>query len=142
MHTHCGPIMTTSAGFCCIADTAYLMLSLRTTLRRASDLSLPTRFRCSLLFSIKQQVAVQYSRRGAHSTPQSIYTMASKTSPILFLSFVSSIYALTINTPASVVECQPLQLSWSNGSAPYYLAVIPGVSRFQLLVSPISKFQL
>lgn len=91
--------------------------------------------RFSLLFSIKQQVARQYSRSRAHTTPQPIPTMASKTSPILFLSFVSSIYALTINTPASVVECQPLQLSWSNGSAPYYLAVIPGVSSFQILVS-------
>ncbi|KAK9896143.1 hypothetical protein P389DRAFT_210952 [Cystobasidium minutum MCA 4210] len=52
--------------------------------------------------------------------------MIFQTSSLLLLSLASSVYALTINTPASVVECQPLQLSWSNGSAPYYLAVIPG----------------
>ncbi|OXH40429.1 hypothetical protein J008_01164 [Cryptococcus neoformans] len=35
--------------------------------------------------------------------------------------------ALSINTPASLIECQPASLSWTGGSSsPYYLAVLPG----------------
>ena len=34
--------------------------------------------------------------------------------------------ALTVATPSSVVQCQPLQLSWGEGTAPYYVAIIPG----------------
>ncbi|WVQ67727.1 uncharacterized protein L199_005931 [Kwoniella botswanensis] len=33
---------------------------------------------------------------------------------------------LTISTPASLIQCQPALLSWTGGTAPYYLAVIPG----------------
>ncbi|OWZ47631.1 hypothetical protein C356_02744 [Cryptococcus neoformans c45] len=33
---------------------------------------------------------------------------------------------LTVNSPASVVVCQPVALSWSGGTAPYIVAVIPG----------------
>ncbi|KAL0255781.1 hypothetical protein I308_100588 [Cryptococcus tetragattii IND107] len=35
---------------------------------------------------------------------------------------------LTVNSPASVVVCQPVALSWSGGTAPYIVAVIPGVT--------------
>lgn len=31
-----------------------------------------------------------------------------------------------INTPATLTVCQPALLSWSGGSAPYFLSVIPG----------------
>jgi hypothetical protein len=34
----------------------------------------------------------------------------------------------TINTPSNVVECQPSLISWSGGTAPYYLSVLPGAS--------------
>ncbi|KIR53141.1 hypothetical protein I315_04177 [Cryptococcus gattii Ru294] len=35
--------------------------------------------------------------------------------------------ALSINTPASIIECQPAALSWTGGSSsPYYLAALPG----------------
>lgn len=34
--------------------------------------------------------------------------------------------ALTVATPASVVQCQPVALSWGEGVAPYYVAIIPG----------------
>ncbi|TYJ57214.1 hypothetical protein B9479_002129 [Cryptococcus floricola] len=34
--------------------------------------------------------------------------------------------ALTINSPASLIECQPTSLSWSDGTSPYYLAIIHG----------------
>lgn len=34
--------------------------------------------------------------------------------------------ALTVATPASVVQCQPVALSWGQGTAPYYVAIIPG----------------
>ncbi|KDQ59239.1 hypothetical protein JAAARDRAFT_206173 [Jaapia argillacea MUCL 33604] len=33
---------------------------------------------------------------------------------------------LTINTPASVVECEPVLLSWTSGTPPYYLSILPG----------------
>ncbi|WVR06408.1 hypothetical protein IAU60_003439 [Kwoniella sp. DSM 27419] len=33
---------------------------------------------------------------------------------------------ITVNTPASLVQCQPAQLSWSGGKAPYIVAIIPG----------------
>ncbi|WWC70246.1 uncharacterized protein I206_104196 [Kwoniella pini CBS 10737] len=33
---------------------------------------------------------------------------------------------LTISTPASLIQCQPALLAWNGGTAPYYLAVIPG----------------
>jgi hypothetical protein len=55
--------------------------------------------------------------------------MSLKASVLLFVALVAGAQALTINTPASIVECQPVQLSWSNGTAPYYLAVLPGVSK-------------
>jgi len=32
---------------------------------------------------------------------------------------------LTVNTPPSVVQCQPTQLSWSGGTGPYFLSFIP-----------------
>lgn len=31
-----------------------------------------------------------------------------------------------INTPASLVTCQPTLLSWTGGQAPYFLSIIPG----------------
>jgi len=39
---------------------------------------------------------------------------------------VSAQTGLTINTPSSVVECQPAALAWTGGTAPYFLSVIPG----------------
>ncbi|KAL8293329.1 hypothetical protein RQP46_000030 [Phenoliferia psychrophenolica] len=33
---------------------------------------------------------------------------------------------LMINTPASFYTCEPAHISWSGGTAPYYLSVIPG----------------
>lgn len=31
-----------------------------------------------------------------------------------------------VNTPTSVVQCLPVQLSWSGGQPPYFLSLIPG----------------
>ncbi|KAJ7498812.1 hypothetical protein FB451DRAFT_11264 [Mycena latifolia] len=47
---------------------------------------------------------------------------------IAVASLVPGIYALTVNTPtsSSVVVCEPIALSWSDGTAPYYLSIIPG----------------
>ncbi|KIK63126.1 hypothetical protein GYMLUDRAFT_41445 [Collybiopsis luxurians FD-317 M1] len=42
------------------------------------------------------------------------------------VSLIPSILALTINTPSSLTVCQPTLLSWSDGTAPYYLSIIPG----------------
>ncbi|CAE6368789.1 unnamed protein product [Rhizoctonia solani] len=33
---------------------------------------------------------------------------------------------MTVATPASVVQCQPVALSWSGGTAPYFPSIIPG----------------
>ncbi|KAM0751472.1 hypothetical protein T439DRAFT_355391 [Meredithblackwellia eburnea MCA 4105] len=34
----------------------------------------------------------------------------------------------TINTPTSLVECQPASLTWSGGSAPYWVSIVRGNS--------------
>ncbi|KAF8656811.1 hypothetical protein AX16_002360 [Volvariella volvacea WC 439] len=41
------------------------------------------------------------------------------------LAAVSSAVALTIDTPSNIVQCQPVRLNWREGSAPYYLSIIP-----------------
>lgn len=39
---------------------------------------------------------------------------------------VSQVGAVIVYTPLSVVACSPVQLSWANGQAPYYLSLLPG----------------
>jgi len=34
--------------------------------------------------------------------------------------------ALTVASPAALTTCQPVKLSWSDGTAPYYPTIIPG----------------
>ncbi|EIW83975.1 hypothetical protein CONPUDRAFT_49912 [Coniophora puteana RWD-64-598 SS2] len=41
------------------------------------------------------------------------------------VSLVPAILAATINTPTNVVECEPIQFTWTGGQAPYYLSLIP-----------------
>ncbi|WWD17373.1 hypothetical protein CI109_101814 [Kwoniella shandongensis] len=38
----------------------------------------------------------------------------------------SALAQLTVQTPAALIQCQPALLSWTGGSAPYFLAAIPG----------------
>ncbi|WVO22133.1 uncharacterized protein IAS62_003458 [Cryptococcus decagattii] len=45
---------------------------------------------------------------------------------ILLAAVAGALADLTVSTPASLIQCQPVLLSWSGGTAPYYLAVIPG----------------
>ncbi|WWC68516.1 uncharacterized protein I206_102445 [Kwoniella pini CBS 10737] len=45
---------------------------------------------------------------------------------ILAAALVGQAYGLTINTPASLVQCQPASITFAEGTAPYILAVIPG----------------
>ncbi|OCF36310.1 hypothetical protein I317_02037 [Kwoniella heveanensis CBS 569] len=45
---------------------------------------------------------------------------------VLLAALVGQAFALTINTPASLVECQPASITFSDGTSPYILAVIPG----------------
>ncbi|ORX39942.1 hypothetical protein BD324DRAFT_615596 [Kockovaella imperatae] len=33
---------------------------------------------------------------------------------------------LQVDTPPSLIQCQPVQLSWSGGTGPYFLAILPG----------------
>ncbi|KAJ7228566.1 hypothetical protein GGX14DRAFT_613578 [Mycena pura] len=49
-------------------------------------------------------------------------------SAVAVASLIPGIYGLTVNSPtaSSLVACQPIALAWSNGTAPYYLSVIPG----------------
>ncbi|CAE6461489.1 unnamed protein product [Rhizoctonia solani] len=44
----------------------------------------------------------------------------------LVLAGVASAQSFTVATPPSVVQCQPAQLSWSGGQAPYFPSIIPG----------------
>ncbi|KAG2140105.1 hypothetical protein DEU56DRAFT_798632 [Suillus clintonianus] len=56
---------------------------------------------------------------------------------VALVSAVPAVFGLTINTPANVVECQPILFSWSGGVAPYYLTLVPGG---QSMASPIKSF--
>ncbi|KAF8962759.1 hypothetical protein BDZ97DRAFT_1092564 [Flammula alnicola] len=53
------------------------------------------------------------------------------------VSVVPRIVSLTINTPSSVVQCEPQLLSWAEGTGPYYLSIIPGG---QAGAAPIKTF--
>jgi len=44
---------------------------------------------------------------------------------------------LTINTPPNAVECEPTMFTWSGGTAPYYLALLPGG---QASAAPLKQF--
>ncbi|VDB88426.1 unnamed protein product [Peniophora sp. CBMAI 1063] len=44
---------------------------------------------------------------------------------------------MMINTPSTVLECQPVQFSWTGGLGPYYLAIIPGDQPF---APPMRRF--
>ncbi|KAI0314609.1 hypothetical protein OF83DRAFT_435277 [Amylostereum chailletii] len=37
----------------------------------------------------------------------------------------AAVAQMTINTPPSVVECEPVQFAWNGGSPPYYLSLVP-----------------
>jgi len=54
------------------------------------------------------------------------------------VSLLPAVLGLTINTPSSVVQCQPVLLSWAAGTPPYYLSLIPAgqVSAPALLTFP------
>ncbi|EIN04805.1 hypothetical protein PUNSTDRAFT_92211 [Punctularia strigosozonata HHB-11173 SS5] len=45
---------------------------------------------------------------------------------VALVALIPSVLGLTINTPTSVVQCQPIQLTWSDGTAPYFLSLLPG----------------
>ncbi|KAJ9109052.1 hypothetical protein QFC21_000378 [Naganishia friedmannii] len=34
--------------------------------------------------------------------------------------------SMSIDTPAAIVQCQPVALNWRGGTAPYFLSIIPG----------------
>jgi len=38
----------------------------------------------------------------------------------------ASVSALTVNSPASLTQCVPVALGWNAGTAPYFVAIIPG----------------
>ncbi|RDB26383.1 hypothetical protein Hypma_006512 [Hypsizygus marmoreus] len=44
---------------------------------------------------------------------------------VTLVSLVPVILGLTINTPTGVVQCQPILLTWADGTAPYFLSAIP-----------------
>merc|ERR1711977_420531 len=45
---------------------------------------------------------------------------------ILSAALVAAVKAVTVNTPPSLVQCQPAQLTWGQGTAPFYVSIIPG----------------
>jgi len=45
---------------------------------------------------------------------------------VALVSVLPSVLGLTINTPMSVVECEPVQFTWTAGTPPYYLTILPG----------------
>lgn len=42
---------------------------------------------------------------------------------------------LTVNSPTNVVECEPFQFTWSGGTPPYFLSLIPATGQ-----NPIKQF--
>jgi len=54
---------------------------------------------------------------------------------VAIIALIPSALALTVATPADVVQCQPIQFSWSAGTPPYYLSLIP----YEQLTSPPLK---
>ncbi|WWC70859.1 uncharacterized protein I206_104811 [Kwoniella pini CBS 10737] len=46
---------------------------------------------------------------------------------------------ITVNSPASLVQCQPAALSWSGGTAPYIVAAIPGGQPSAAALTTISQ---
>ncbi|KAG1747242.1 uncharacterized protein EDB91DRAFT_1117147 [Suillus paluster] len=52
-----------------------------------------------------------------------------KTSVTSLVFFIAGALAqFTINTPSNVVECEPTLISWSGGTAPYFLSILPGAT--------------
>ncbi|KAL5634669.1 hypothetical protein ACGC1H_002644 [Rhizoctonia solani] len=48
---------------------------------------------------------------------------------VSFLTFIAVILAQgdpSINTPSSLVQCQPTQLTWNASNTPVYISIIPG----------------
>ncbi|KZT22366.1 hypothetical protein NEOLEDRAFT_1138033 [Neolentinus lepideus HHB14362 ss-1] len=42
------------------------------------------------------------------------------------VALVPAVLGLTVNTPTGVVECEPIQFTWTDGTAPYFLSLVPG----------------
>jgi len=53
----------------------------------------------------------------------------------VLLTLASNVMGLTINSPTGVAECEPLQFTWTTGTPPYFLSLIPGANQ-----SPIKMF--
>ncbi|KAG2741009.1 hypothetical protein P692DRAFT_20880446 [Suillus brevipes Sb2] len=70
-------------------------------------------------------IAVLHERCFCPSSNVSCFAFSAFRSPV---SAVPAVFGLTINTPANVVECQPILFSWTGGQAPYYLTLVPGMS--------------
>jgi len=58
--------------------------------------------------------------------PSSLYlAMKFSVAAATLVSLVPAVLGLTINTPTNVVQCQPILLNWADGTAPYFLSLIP-----------------
>jgi len=56
----------------------------------------------------------------------------------VFVALVAQTSALTINTPASIVLCEPVEFTWSSdGVPPYFLTLLPGG---QAEAAPLKSF--
>jgi len=51
------------------------------------------------------------------------------------VALIPSVMGLTIDSPQNVVECQPFQFTWSGGTPPYFLSLIPSAG-----ADPIKQF--
>ncbi|KIM85025.1 hypothetical protein PILCRDRAFT_67223 [Piloderma croceum F 1598] len=58
------------------------------------------------------------------------------------IALVPSVIGLTVNTPQGVTECEPFEFTWTGGTPPYFLSLIPGATRFypHILQRPIKQF--
>ncbi|KIK10357.1 hypothetical protein K443DRAFT_670981 [Laccaria amethystina LaAM-08-1] len=53
--------------------------------------------------------------------------MKSFLAPLAFVTVLASsvLAQVTVNTPVSVVVCQPIQFTWTGGTSPYFLSILP-----------------
>lgn len=62
------------------------------------------------------------SAKQSQTTPNTMHV----SNLVALAAVAGSAAALTINTPASIVECQPAAVTFGDGTAPYIVAAIPG----------------
>merc|ERR1712225_69057 len=97
------------------------------------DTHIHHRARCPLTYTTAQQSSTHCTpapvvnhRPTPITTTLTPLTHKMYSAIILSAALVAAVKAVTVNTPPSLVQCQPAQLTWGQGTAPFYVSIIPG----------------